>query len=532
MKFIFLVLILISSLLLGNDCINNSACSNNPSEIKIDQVRENNSFYVDPTIGNDNNDGSINSPWKNLQNVINNKISDNTIIGGDIIYLKSGNYGDLVIRGKHNSDFITIKALGSDTSFSTIKIESSSKWRFSGITVISKNRGIAINGEYAPYSSRRTQLVYIKKDASYIIFDHNKFYSDYNYKDWNITQWGEFVNNGIYSYGHHVMIFKNEFRAVNIVILLAGEFSVAIANDIKDFSEDAMRGVANNQLFEGNIIKDCYNINRLHNDGFQSYTSSANNYAPVKNITIRKNKIIGTIKMNNSYGDIGLQGIGCFDGFFENFIIENNVIAISNYHGITLVGAKNSKIINNTVVGTDFVNEKCVTIDNGTTNCGKRIPWIMIRPHKDGRASSSCLIRNNIFSNQISACSKYKVVNGRDVCDESLNSITHDHNIKADLNNVNTLFVNYNNKDFHLKDNTEPINAGVDTEVTDDYDGNSRDGNIDIGAFEFGSSSQYGAGNMGGCSINSNININSNKFFFLVVFFMFTLIIIRKSRKI
>ena len=34
-----------------------------------------------------------------------------------------------------------------------------------------------------------------------------------------------------------------------------------------------------------------------------------------------------------------LQGIGCFDGMFVDWIIENNVIIVDHYHGITLSGA-------------------------------------------------------------------------------------------------------------------------------------------------------------------------------------------------
>ena len=45
-----------------------------------------------------------------------------------------------------------------------------------------------------------------------------------------------------------------------------------------------------------------------------------------------------------------LQGIGCFDGMFVDWIIENNVIIVDHYHGITLGGARGCRIVNNTVI--------------------------------------------------------------------------------------------------------------------------------------------------------------------------------------
>lgn len=78
-----------------------------------------------------------------------------------------------------------------------------------------------------------------------------------------------------------------------------------------------------------------------------------------------------------------MQGIGCFDGPYIDWTIENNLIVVNHYHGISMYGADNCKIINNTVVDIDSVNSP-----NGT--------WIKITDHKNGTRSSNCLIQNNI----------------------------------------------------------------------------------------------------------------------------------------
>ncbi|MEZ5867120.1 MAG: choice-of-anchor Q domain-containing protein [Defluviimonas denitrificans] len=67
---------------------------------------------------------------------------------------------------------------------------------------------------------------------------------------------------------------------------------------------------------------------------------------------------------------------------FDGFVIRNNVIASTHYHGITINGALNTEIVNNTVVDI-----------NGHKN---NYPWIMLSPHKNGTPSKNVDIANNI----------------------------------------------------------------------------------------------------------------------------------------
>ena len=77
-----------------------------------------------------------------------------------------------------------------------------------------------------------------------------------------------------------------------------------------------------------------------------------------------------------------MQGIGCFDGFYEDWIIENNIIITDHWHGITLVGARNCRIVNNTV------------IDRNSTKPGPL--RIRIGNRKNGQPSTGNIIRNNL----------------------------------------------------------------------------------------------------------------------------------------
>ncbi|MEZ4907257.1 MAG: hypothetical protein R2771_06390 [Saprospiraceae bacterium] len=77
--------------------------------------------------------------------------------------------------------------------------------------------------------------------------------------------------------------------------------------------------------------------------------------------------IIGNQVTDISYDDLPLQttvmqGLVDFDGFAENWVIENNLVVIHHPHGISLYGATNCKIINNTVVKNPF--RKYFTTEN------------------------------------------------------------------------------------------------------------------------------------------------------------------------
>ena len=116
-----------------------------------------------------------------------------------------------------------------------------------------------------------------------------------------------------------------------------------------------------------------------------------------------------------------LQGIGCFDGFFVDWVVENNVVITNHWHGISLYGVRNSRVVNNTV------------IDNNSASPGP--PWIMVTAHKDGRQSDGVVVRNNLATDY----------------DVTGTNITQDHNTTLTASNLATFFVNPATFDLHLK---------------------------------------------------------------------------------
>jgi parallel beta-helix repeat protein len=361
-----------------------------------------------------------------LQNAINN------VQGGDTISLLTSNYGDFTISGKNNSSFVTIRAYnGATPVFNIIDIHNSSYWKLSGIDI--KPR----------YSSGADETEAVNLDGNFLTIENCIInYSD-NISEWTDSDWLARTGNGVIMDGSNIYVH----------------------NLIANFRGDGIRGLGNDDVYEYNTIKNEYDVDDNHDDGFQSwsYGSGGVGTDTVKNVTLRGNTIINFEDPNQPYRG-NLQGIGLFDGMFENWVVENNLVITDHWHGISFYGAINCKIINNTVLDND--------------NTPEPDPWIMIHDHKNGTPSSGVIVRNNIATD-------YSLSGG----------VTEDHNIEITMNEASTYFVNPVGGigDYHLNNTSPAIDAGSgDGAPNIDKDGVSRpQGNgFDIGCYEFTGASE------------------------------------------
>ena len=95
-----------------------------------------NIFYIDPANGNDSGDGSVSSPWKTFEYVVNNNLIESaayvtqynsnnpqtepknvgaTVKAGDTLMLYGGLHGDIFITNYINPHYITVKAMPNQT---------------------------------------------------------------------------------------------------------------------------------------------------------------------------------------------------------------------------------------------------------------------------------------------------------------------------------------------------------------------------------------------------------------------------------
>ncbi|MBU1239080.1 hypothetical protein KKF84_09070 [Myxococcota bacterium] len=440
-----------------------------PSGIAPAEIVMGNRFYVDPENGDDNGDGSMEHPWQNLQFVIDNYVStyepaqfpadDNTplveknadapVKAYDAIMLRAGFHGPLTLERARNEGFITISAVeGEEAVVSRIHIIGSSYWNISNITVSREYTSDFEGNDLVDITSHNWS-----GPTSYINLQNTLIQTAADSSGWTLTDWNELPANGIAISGHHNRMEGCHLKNINFGISVTGNFNDIIGNTVENFAGDGLRGLGSDLLFQGNVVKNCYDVNENHDDGFQSWAVDG---VPPRRVILRGNVFINYESPDQPF--LGnLQGIGCFDGFYEDWLVENNLVIVDHWHGITFLGGRNVQIINNTVVNRDARSELT--------------PWIRIGPHKDGRSSQDCVIRNNIAVNSFIAD----------------NDTISEGNLLVGDDDLPLWFVDFENLDYHLVA-SPPVDAGISTDApAQDLDGNPRPAGqaVDVGCYEY-----------------------------------------------
>jgi parallel beta-helix repeat protein len=432
-------------------------------------------FHVDPARGGSTGDGSFSRPWKSLQEVVDgNKIETREgaaypytagsplkaknagapVKAGDTLLLYTGYHGDVLIQRAYNTDYITIIAApGQKPALKHLRLSAVAKWRI---------EGLAISTELSPAYDANTLVVVESHNYSgptrEVTVERCTLYSVLDASKWTMGQWDTLSCDGITVSGDRVTLRGNTCTNVNFGIQVSGDSCLTEGNSVVNFAGDGLRGLGDYDEFIGNYVTGCYAVNANHDDGFQSWSTGTGG---VGTGTVKGIKLIGNTIIN--YTDSlqpfrgTLQGIGCFDGMYEDWVIENNVIVTDHWHGISLYGAKNCRIVNNTVCDQN-------SVDPGP-------PWIMITAHKNGTKSSGCLIRNNLAT---------AITNDGDA------TCVADHNII--IKKPADFFIDYPKFDLRLKPGCAAIDSGSSAFAPlIDITGTARPQGkkVDVGAYEY-----------------------------------------------
>ncbi len=431
-------------------------------------------FHVDPQHGSAEGDGSAARPWKNLQAVLDagrvesrkwaslpyrpdaKLLARNAgapIKPGDTILLHTGEYGELVIDGYYNARPITIAAAeGQTPRFHRVVVRSSSNWIL---------RGLLVSPQFAPGEKPRSLVALASHGWRGPIHDvtvaHCTIRSAENTAGWSKKDWNTRACNGMSVSGTRMTLRNNHVKNVNFGISVGATHSLIEGNIVENFAGDGLRGLGDHTTFQSNTVKNCYDVNDNHDDGFQSWTVGPKGVGTgrVVGVVLRGNTIIDYEDDDQPHRG-ALQGIGCFDGMFEDWVIENNVVIVNHYHGITLLGARNCRIVNNTV------------IDRDHRRPGP--PWVCIGKHKNGEPSTACVVRNNLTTD-------LRIDDGQQV--------TADHNVMVE--HPEAVFVSPQTFDLRVKPGGEPIDAGTgDLAPETDITGTRRPQGeaVDVGAHE------------------------------------------------
>ncbi|HFA51306.1 MAG TPA: hypothetical protein ENJ95_20015 [Bacteroidetes bacterium] len=401
-------------------------------------------YYSDAANGDDNNPGTYKKPWKSLQNINLQKNKSSEIL----LLLKPGHYQNNDFNKLDFNKINIMPAAGGNAKLGAFTFSESENIILKSLTIEPKS--------ICP----QTAFVEIKNNCQNIEISNCKIQAAENYDNWGNPNWKEKIKSGIFTWGKNILIKNNLLRNVFHGMEINGDVCLIDHNIVDRFGGDAIRNTGSNNAFDFNTLKnavvdDYYDEGGNHDDLFQAWTFDE----PVEYVRISNN--IGVAYADNDllFPSKIVQGLVNFDGFSENWLIENNLVLTDHPHGIALLGAKDCNIINNTVARNprrdhDFESP----------------PWIMIADHKDGRPSSGNMVQNNLTS-------ALRITE---------NAATADHNVVMD-STYSRYFVDYPGWDFHLKKGSGCIDAGsAFFSPKKDLDGKKRpaEEGADVGCYE------------------------------------------------
>ncbi len=430
-------------------------------------------FYIDPEQGTAEGDGSADRPWRSLQEVVDGGLIEGRqweslpykpgcklvpknegapVKAGDTIWLRGGNYGDIMIRKHYNTDVVTIAAQkGHVPRLRSLLLQSGSHWALKGLHVSPE-----IGQGRKPRTMIHIQAHGWNGPVHDVLVEQCVLQSAADTAAWSAADWIERSASGIGADGRRIVIRGNRLKNVDSGISVGASHALVEHNVVENFAGDGLRGLGDHSVFQYNVVKNCYDVNDNHDDGFQSWSVGPDGVGSgeVVGLVLRGNTIINYEDLDQPHRGT-LQGIGCFDGMFVDWVVENNVIVVDHYHGITLGGARGCRIVNNTVIDPNDRRPGPVAVRVGK--------------HKRGMTSSGCTVRNNL----VSALS----VQGDDM--------TVDHNLIVE--DPATVFVAPAKFDFRLREGSPAVDAGTgDLAPKIDFAGTGRpqrDG-VDLGAYE------------------------------------------------
>jgi hypothetical protein len=322
--------------------------------------------------------GSATNPFASVAQAL----ASGAVKGGDEVRLLAGEYGDLVITDARFEQPVTIAAATGQITPDMAGVH------LTLLSVANSQNLILADFQIWPETPAKGHLVATDRKSANITFtrlDVRSRQEAAQYPSWDMTDWTTWRRPGIMLRGPDNSVNQSQFTGLSFAIATIGARARVENNIVQGFSGDGIRGLGDQSVFRANLIKDCVQIDKNHADGFQSWsvgTEGRSGTGTVRGLTIEANVFEEWTQPNDNPLRCSLQGIGLFDGMYEDVIIQNNALSVSAPHGISIAGGINVKIVHNTLVNPRVT--------------GKKQPWIAVSPHKKGMLSERVIIANNI----------------------------------------------------------------------------------------------------------------------------------------
>lgn len=314
-------------------------------------------------------DGSEARPYAGLDTAF----ERGDVRGGDRILLLPGAHGTLSVRGRHFDPPVTIaSAPGRRAHGDMLRVGDSSGLILADLDLWPR----------PDIASVKTGLVIVGADSHDIVLsglDIRSREAAAAYLDWDEETWRANSFGGVRLRGARITLRDSRIRGVTTAISVQGPAARVIGNMVAGFAKDGMRVFGEGSEIRGNTVKDCVKVNGNHDDALQSWARRGNAPDVVRDITVAQNRFIEWTGPRDHPLRCRLQGIGLFNGPYENWVIENNLIAVRTWHGMAIGGMSGAVIRNNTVVNIDGIPG--------------RKPWIKL-----GKASRT---GNNIITGNV-----------------------------------------------------------------------------------------------------------------------------------
>ncbi len=437
-------------------------------------------YYADPsTAGSMANPGSFASPWANLSSIF---AANKTFVAGDTIFLRTGNHGYALIRGINTGFVVIMPQPGENPVIERIRVSASAAiaadyWKLYGLTIQSEATGMNATPSYF--------MVEIYPYATHITISHCLITSNLNTTAWTRDDWRNRCNNGLSTRGKlnaQYIIEDNRIENIAFGLSISSSNTIVRGNKVHNFTNDGSRVVGSDVLFEHNSVTDLIKVMTVlenHDDLFQSFTYPAGGTGQdtLKNNIIRNNIFINTTDTARQFRG-NAQGIGCFDGVFLNWRVENNIVITDHWHGISFYGAVNCTIVNNTVID-PYLISPVNPYDNNSPNIGPT--WIRIDKKSSGPPSSGNIVKNNLVASSVIIVDPTMGFASNNI---SMGALTNYSSYFTDVSD----FALPGSFDLHLKTGCSAIDAGDSNGAPMiDYEGIARPQglNFDIGAYEY-----------------------------------------------